>query len=137
MVCLYCGSRTEVVNSRPQKRLNQTWRRRKCRACDAIFTTNESIDYSAAIIVKHKAHLESFERDKLLISLAASLGHRTSAVADAAALVATITQKLLITAVNGSVDVKDITNKAYDVLSRFDTLAAAHYSAYHNDTPQL
>lgn len=132
MVCLYCGAKTEVVNSRPQKRMNQIWRRRKCSACGAVFTTNERIDYSATIVVKRKpSGLEPFERDTLLVSLATSLGHRPSAIGDAAALTTTVTQALLTTAENGVVEVANITAEAYTVLSRFDALAAAHYMAYH------
>lgn len=133
MVCLYCGAKTDVVNSRPQKRVNQIWRRRHCNGCDAVFTTNERIDYSSAIVVKRNARLEPFDRDRLLISLAASLGHRPSAVADAAALVATITHTLVVAAKKGSVEAADITKEACDVLGRFDKLAAAHYSAYHSN----
>ncbi|QQS68961.1 hypothetical protein IPP75_03480 [Candidatus Saccharibacteria bacterium] len=131
MVCLYCGGKTEVVNSRPQKRINQIWRRRKCSACGAVFTTNERIDYSATIVVKRKSGLEPFERDILLVSLATSLGHRPTAVGDAAALATTVTQALLTTAENGVVEVANITAETYTVLSRFDALAAAHYRAYH------
>jgi transcriptional repressor NrdR len=132
MVCLYCGGKTEVVNSRPQKRMNQVWRRRKCSACGAVFTTNERIDYSATIVVKRKTALEPFERDTLLVSLAASLGHRPTAVGDAAALATTVTRALLAAAENGVVEVTNITAESYKVLNRFDTLAAAHYRAYHS-----
>ena len=131
MVCLYCGGKTEVVNSRPQKRMNQIWRRRKCSACGAVFTTNERIDYSATIVVKRKSGLEPFERDTLLVSLATSLGHRPTAVGDAAALATTVTRALLSAAENGVVEVTNITAESYKVLNRFDTLAAAHYRAYH------
>lgn len=132
MVCLYCGGKTEVVNSRPQKRINQIWRRRKCSACGAVFTTNERIDYSATIVVKRKPGLEPFERDTLLVSLATSLGHRPTAVGDAAALATTVTRALLSAAENGVVEVTNITAESYKVLNRFDTLAAAHYRAYHS-----
>ncbi len=132
MVCLYCGGKTEVVNSRPQKRMNQIWRRRKCSACGAVFTTNERIDYSATIVVKRKSGLEPFERDTLLVSLATSLGHRPTAVGDAAALATTVTRALLSAAENGVVEVTNITAESYKVLNRFDTLAAAHYRAYHS-----
>jgi transcriptional repressor NrdR len=132
MVCLYCGGKTEVVNSRPQKRINQVWRRRKCSTCGAVFTTNERIDYSATIVVKRKSGLEPFERDTLLVSLATSLGHRPTAVGDAAALATTVTRALLSAAENGVVEATNITAESYKVLNRFDTLAAAHYRAYHS-----
>ena len=97
-----------------------------------MFTTNERIDYSATIVVKRKpSGLEPFERDTLLVSLATSLGHRPTAVGDAAALATTVTRALLSAAENGVVEVTNITAESYKVLNRFDTLAAAHYRAYH------
>lgn len=134
MVCLYCGAKTQVTNSRPSRRLNQTWRRRGCDKCGAIFTTRETIDYAGSIVVKHAALIEPFDRDILLLSLVNSLGHRMSPVADARALVDTIMQKLVKAAQNGSMKASDITAVTSAVLARFDSLAAAHYKAYHQES---
>src|SRR5579872_3157022 len=51
MNCIYCGGRTEVTNSRRQKRNNQVWRRRQCLKCKTVVTTQETIDYSSALWV--------------------------------------------------------------------------------------
>lgn len=51
MVCIYCSGETQVINSRPQKRLNNIWRRRKCTACEGIFTTSESPDLTSSLVV--------------------------------------------------------------------------------------
>ncbi|PID30742.1 hypothetical protein CSA80_04200 [Candidatus Saccharibacteria bacterium] len=100
-------------------------------ACGAIFTTRETIDYSASIVVRKKQRLEPFERDKLFVSLIASVSHRSDALGDAAALTTTITQQLLKTTSDGSIDAVCITKTTQDVLRRFDSLAAAYYSAHH------
>jgi transcriptional regulator NrdR family protein len=132
MVCIYCGKDTGVTNSRPQKRLHQVWRRRACKSCGAIFTTNETVDFSTSLVVRRPAGgVVPFNRDQLFVSVLAAVGHRDAPIADAGALTATITSKLLHgtnTAVVGSAD---IITAAVQVLTNFDKDAAVQYAAYH------
>ena len=79
-----------MSNSRPQKRLGRTWRRRSCLVCKAVFTTIEAPLLSEDIIVTHGEHCSAFERDLLFVSLLASLGHRQDAVASAGSLAAVV-----------------------------------------------
>ncbi|QQS20370.1 hypothetical protein IPL85_02915 [Candidatus Saccharibacteria bacterium] len=132
MVCIYCGSKTEVTNSRLQKRLNQTWRRRACSNCNTVFTTLEHPDLAASIVVRKPDKTEPFCRDKLFISLVASLGHRSGAVVEAGALAGTIINQLLRTRPGALIEVRDIALETYAVLERYDAAAATHYSAYHS-----
>jgi transcriptional regulator NrdR family protein len=132
MVCIYCGGKTQVTNSRPQKRLNQTWRRRECYSCQAIFSTNEIADLSTAISVRQKnGPTAPFNREKLLISIFRAVGHRQSPLEDASALTATITAKLLHSTAEAAVSPSDIVKIALETLQRFDTAAAVQYQAYH------
>ena len=138
MVCIYCGGETQVANSRHQRRLNQVWRRRECQNCHAVFTTEESADYSASIVVRHpatpvnpKATQAPFSRDKLFTSVLRAVGHRQSPLEDASALTATITAKLLKAAPGASVSPTDIITITLETLKRFDTAAAVQYQAYH------
>ncbi len=132
MVCIYCGGKTQVTNSRPQKRLNQTWRRRECYQCHAVFTTEESAQLATSLVVKHpNGPISPFSRDKLFASLLKALGHRTSAVDDASALTATVTAKLLQAATGAAVSPSDIIVVATDTLQHFDSAAAVQYQAYH------
>jgi transcriptional regulator NrdR family protein len=122
MKCLHCGGATKVVNSRLQARNNQVWRRRQCRdqACQAIFTTEEAVNYGTAWTVRKatgprsgsetgsgsksraatslrsgsKADYQPFSPDKLLLSLYRSCQHRETALNDAAGLRETIIKKL-------------------------------------------
>src|SRR5438067_830874 len=111
MVCIYCSDETHVINSRPQKRLNQTWRRRKCLNCGAIFSTQEGADYSASWTVGVAADgVNPFNRDKLFLSLYNSLKHRPSALNDASALTDTVIQKLRSEVRNGSIRAQTITH---------------------------
>lgn len=133
MVCYTCGAETAVLNSRPQKRTNQVWRRRQCTLCDTLFTTTESIDYAKSLLVRtgSQKRLKPFERDRLFLSLYKSLGHRPTALADAVGLCATIIAKVTPTATNNVVEARHIAEAALVALNRFDKLAAQHYAAFH------
>lgn len=132
MVCIYCGSKTQVTNSRPQKRLNRTWRRRECLRCHAIFTTEEAVNLGGSIVVQrlNKA-VEPFSRDKLFASLLKSLGHRERAVEEAGALCATTIVRLLQGEARASLTPQEIAHAVRYVLRHFDSAAAVQYQAYH------
>lgn len=133
MVCIYCGSKTRVTNSRAQKKTGQTWRRHTCSACKAIFTTIEAPDLSGSLrFVARDAALQPFERDVLFVSIAQALGHRRDAVAAASALTATIIATLLKTAQGGLIARREVVSTTTTTLTRFDKASAVHYSAYHN-----
>jgi transcriptional repressor NrdR len=131
MVCIYCSGQTRVINSRPQKRLHQTWRRRTCVDCGAMFTTNESIDFGTSVTVRQEnGRLRPFNRDELFMSVYRAVGHRERPITDAAALTSTITSKLLSGA-DAALKPNDITKATLAVLKRFDRAAAVQYAAYH------
>jgi transcriptional repressor NrdR len=131
MVCIYCGSETAVSNSRHQKRLNNVWRRRTCQQCHTTFTTTERPELQQSLVVKKEGVLRPFERDILFISVHASLGHRKGPVGDSAALTSTITALALKTAQNAVIEASQLATITHQVISRFDTVAAVHYAAYH------
>jgi transcriptional repressor NrdR len=135
MVCIHCGSDTKVTNSRPQKRLNQVWRRRECLNCGAIFTTSESAAYEAVWAVKNsKSKLEPFSRDKLFLSLHKSLGHRPTAILDASGLTDTVMRKLATQITDGLIERTQIVVTSQVVLNRFDKSASTHYAAFHRNS---
>lgn len=136
MVCIYCSAPTRVTNSRHQKRNNHVWRRRRCTVCQSIITTEEAPIYQSALSIRGSdGRLEAFSRDILLISLHRSLGHRKRATADAAALADTVISLLRQhqqTETTAAVIDKDtLVAYAGGVLERFDSVAGAHYHAYH------
>lgn len=133
MVCIYCGGTTQVFNSRPQKRTNTVWRRRRCNTCNSVFTSEESAQYGAAWLVRRPTGaLEPFSRDKLLISLHKSLGHRPTALGDASGLADTVIKKLLADArTDGTIEAAHIAQIVLVALNRFDKAAASHYQAFH------
>jgi transcriptional regulator NrdR family protein len=135
MVCIYCASPTDVVNSRQQKRGNTVWRRRRCSQCTNVFTTTEAPDLSATFRVPSKANsakLLPFSRDKLFMSLYESCKHRPAALSDASSLTTTIISGLLKDQPQaGLLHRKHIAQTAHHLLSRFDKTAASVYLAYH------
>lgn len=132
MVCIYCGNTTKVTNSRPQKRLHQTWRRRACLQCGAVFTTIESAELGTSLVVKlPDGRVRPFSRDKLLISISRSVGHRQAPAEDAGALTATITAQLLSQTNTAAISPTDIVRITLEILRRFDNAAAVQYGAYH------
>lgn len=132
MVCIYCGSKTRVSNSRAQKRLRTTWRRRACESCGAVFTTIETPDLNASLRVRlADGSLRPFERDVLLVSIVQSLGHRKDAVTAASALTNTIVVNVLKTAQGAVLDRSNIIRETFVALQHFDAVAATYYAAYH------
>lgn len=134
MVCTYCGAETQVINSRLQKRSNSVWRRRKCIACKAIFTTSEQVDYEKTWVVQYSARtLAPFMRDRLLVSIYNSLRHRPTALPDAEGLTNTVIAALTKNIQSGTLTAHDIAETTHAVLKRFDQPAAISYQAFHAD----
>ena len=132
MVCIYCGGKTRIYNSRSMQRSNNTWRRRVCTLCDTAFTTIEAADYSKHITVRSQTKTTSeFNRDRLLISLHASLQHRADPLDDAVGICETVVNSVAQHSNNGMLTTTTIRETVITVLKRFDALAAQHYSAMH------
>lgn len=134
MVCVYCGSETRVVNSRPQKRSNSIWRRRKCTSCKVTFSSSEHADYESLLVV-HDAtsHIVPFERDALFLSVYDACRHRKTATKDATALTDTVVSTLSSLHKNqGILESNDIIQTVSSVLEKFDKVAYVHYTAFHS-----
>jgi transcriptional regulator NrdR family protein len=132
MVCVQCGGQTQVINSRHQKRANQVWRRRRCRDCGAVFTSEESPAYGASWAVQSSSGaLRAFSRDTLLLSLHRSLQHRQTALEDAGGLADTVIKKLAGAVTDGVIESRTIVSSVQVALSRFDQAASTHYAAFH------
>jgi transcriptional repressor NrdR len=133
MVCIYCGGGLAVANSRTQRARNQTWRRRKCEVCQALFTSIEYIELSGALSVEDADNnLQAFSRNKLFASIYESCRHRPNAADDAGDLADTIIAQLVKKPSGGILAVKDIYAAAIGVLERFDKAAAVQYGAFHS-----
>ena len=133
MVCIYCGGPTSVVNSRLQKQPNQVWRRRRCKLCDAIFSTHEAPDLAGSFMLRvPNGSLHTFSRDKLFLSVYESCKHRKNAADDSSAITLNIIGKLNSFSATGEILRKELIGVVLEVLTNFDPTAASVYSGLHS-----
>jgi len=132
MVCPYCANISSVTNSRTRHRRYQTWRRRKCHICHAVWTTHEIYDYTTTHRVRksRSRRVEPFSRDLLLLSIYDALRHRKHAYQEAGSLTDTVVMKILIKKepIISSDDIRIIT---LTTLESFDEIAGALYASAH------
>lgn len=132
MVCVYCGSDTEVTNSRIQKRSNQVWRRRQCKACRAIFTTHEAIDLSTTLLVASGGSATPFLPDKLYTELLLALQDHKAPYVAAREVTTTIINALVKLPDKPLYQTQQISQETAKVLKRFDRRAYLRYVAEHS-----
>lgn len=134
MVCINCGSKLSVINSRHQKKQNSIWRRRECDNCNSIFTTLEHINLGKSLMIKHSTgFLEPFSQTKLLLSIHDSCKHRKGAIEDAESLCNTVINQIVLLSTNNNpiITTEKLTKNVLKVLGRFDTSASTYYKSYY------
>ncbi len=132
MVCIYCGGKLQVTNSRRQVRSNQIWRRRKCTRCLAQFTSHEIIDAASALMVQTKDQPpRSFMVDKLFTEILLSLQDRKDCYLEAREITTTILQHLLKLQTKPIFTPEEISKTAALVLKRYNRRAYLRYQAEH------
>jgi len=131
MNCPYCNNDTSVVNSRLQKRSNQVWRRRRCKACGAVFTTLEAVDLPKMLIVDSGGHSGTFLPDKLYTDVLLALQDRKDCYEAAREVTYTVTQELLKLPDKPLFKPEQISRAAGGVLAKLDRRAYLRYAAEH------
>jgi transcriptional repressor NrdR len=134
MVCIYCQSKTRVINSRLQKRSNTVWRRRYCPQCNDTFTSIETLKDQSFMVIDKSTQPKPFSRDNLFVSIYLSCGHRINPINDATALTDTIVSKLLSSIRDGCIEKTDLVATSEYVLRHFDLVASTSYKAYYAPT---
>lgn len=130
MVCIYCGAKTKITNSRSQAKAVRTWRRHACNQCRAIITTFEDVDMGQSHrVMKRAGILEAFSEAKLFVSVFRSLDHRKSAPDDARVLTRTVMDQLLAQK-QALIESKTISTVVATILKRFDSAAAVRYQSF-------
>lgn len=132
MICINCfHGKTSVLNSRRNKASPVVWRRRKCQACNKIFTSYETPALDSSMVLQRDNTSTPFSIGKLIISIANSFKHdKHGAEYDSYDLAKTAEQSLLSSGKPLSAD--DITAITHDILRRFDPVAAIQYAAQHD-----
>lgn len=130
MVCVYCGHKTKVINSRRQLRNNRVWRRRSCPQCGAVFTTGEGADLALTHMVVTPRGLKPFKTEKLYSEVLLALQDLHEPYSEAQELTSTIIARLLK---EGSevIEPRLISKVTAEVLKRFSRQAWLRYSAEH------
>jgi len=131
MVCVFCSSETQVVNSRRQKRNNQIWRRRQCLSCMAVFTTHEALDTTTTLIVDSRGSAGPFLPDKLYTEVLLALQDRPDCYTAAREVTNTVINKLLKLPEKPVFKASQISAAAGDVLKRLDRRAYLRFIAEH------
>lgn len=131
MVCVYCGGETKVANSRPLKRNNQVWRRRKCLVCKAVFTTREAVELETALVVVKNGQNRPFLAGLLRKELMDALKHREDVYTASEELLGAIVRQLLALPGRPVFQADDIARVTSEVLKRFDKRAHLRYIADH------
>lgn len=135
MVCIYCGKKTKVTNSRPQARLGKTWRRRECTACHAVFTCLEQVALTDVLRAKKRSGtIEHFERDKLFLSIYRSVDHLEDPIRIARELTDTILGKLFYKKpMSPIIATTEVAAAATQTLKAFNAAASVRYLSFQAD----
>jgi len=133
MFCINCFQKnTRVINSRPQKKVPQIWRRRQCAACGTTFTTRERPALKDnKLVIMPSGKQEVFNIGRLIISIAKAYTHDPQEAKDNSFWLAQRVEEILSTE-REVVTTEDIEAITHDVLRHFDELAAMQYAAQHH-----
>jgi transcriptional repressor NrdR len=140
MECLYCGSETNIINSRRVAKSNQTWRRHHCQKCKITFTTLENCQLDNTLLVEtSKNNRQPFCRDKLFLSIYQAVNYSgNDAVNTANHLTQTIVNALLKPKpLAPLISAKDIYLTAVSILKRYDAVAAIRYASVRASMPTI
>lgn len=136
MLCINCHHKdTQVTNSRPHRKEPHVWRRRHCPACGHDFTTQERpvLDTHLYVIHLQSGLKEPFYQGKLLYSIIRSFAYDEQfGIKNALPLSETVITELL--PIKRLLSTQQIARACYNVLQRFDKVAAAQYALAHGIT---
>lgn len=146
MVCPFCASETKIYNSRGTHGKTQTWRRHRCKQCQASFTTREKIDWNGSVSVRASSQTDiqtettPYSRERLFISLLKASENLILAPSTLSDLCDTIEYQLQKDGFfNGQTQgTTQITTTVTSVLHRFDANLALQYvnNVYRHQPPQ-
>ena len=131
MVCIYCGGKTRVFNSRRQARNNNVWRRRKCLSCGAIFTSVEAPELASSLSVNRLGTYEPFLEDLLFTEILLALQDRKDCYSASRELTNSVIRNL-VKEEGAEFTPRQISQATAKVLKRFSKRAYQRYAAEHS-----
>jgi transcriptional regulator NrdR family protein len=139
MVCIYCGSSTDIINSRLIKKSGQKWRRHRCNQCHAVFTTTEDYQLENCLLVSHLTDnktTEPFCRYKLFLSIYDAVKHLKHPASVAGDLTNTVINALCgQKPLNPVISSADVSSAVIRVLKRYDAVSAIRYASLRSAMP--
>lgn len=133
MICINSHNEsTKVINSRSNKKAPIVWRRRQGVTSGHIFTTYErpSLAENKPVILTGGEN-DTFNLGRLILSIAAAFAHNTRAARyDSLWLAQTVEDTLSMD--EATLTPSAISQTTYEILKRFDELAAVQYAAKHH-----
>ena len=130
MRCPKCGSRDDkVIDSRQSRDSSSIRRRRVCLQCAFRFTTYEQIERSDLRVIKRDRTHESFDRRKLVNSLAKACEKRSISLVTLEGAVDEIVHELETS--GREVSSADIGTKVLEKLREIDEVAYLRYASVH------
>ena len=130
MRCPKCGSRDDkVIDSRQSRDNSSIRRRRECLSCNYRFTTYEQVERSDLRVIKRDRSHESFDRRKLVNSLARACEKRPISLVTLEHSVDEIVHELETS--GREVQSSSIGSKVLEKLRGIDEVAYLRYASVH------
>lgn len=132
MFCINClNPSTNVTNSRPNKKSPQIWRRRLCPICGVVFTTYErpSLSENKKVSLTNGTN-EEFNIGQLILSISRAFTHAPLEAQKNSLWIAQTAEDTLSIS-QEELTPRHIATTTYQVLKRYDELAAMQYAAQH------
>lgn len=134
MICIKCSADTSVTNSRPHKKTPSVWRRRQCKACGTVFTTNELVadDTHRLTVQQPDGSAIDFSFPRLMVSIYQNLGHRPSASnADEAYWLAQTVAQTIQASATDTLTHAALSAVTHETIAHFDATAGLSYGVRH------
>jgi transcriptional repressor NrdR len=133
MRCPFCGHEdSQVKDSRPTEDGAAIRRRRQCEGCAARFTTFERIQLRELFVLKSDGRRESFDREKLLRSIAVATRKRPIDPVRLEKLVSGI-QRQLETSGDPEIRAQQIGQMVMEGLKGLDSVAYIRFASVYKD----
>ena len=133
MRCPFCAhDSSQVKDSRPTEDGATIRRRRQCESCAARFTTFERIQLRELTVIKSKDRRESFDRDKLHLSVSLACRKRGVDLEQIDQLVSGI-QRQLETSGDTEIQSSRIGEMVMEGLQQLDSVAYIRFASVYKD----
>ena len=129
MKCPFCGFEdTKVVDSRPVD--GKKRRRRECTNCGKRFTTYESVEMPAMLVMKRDNSVEIFDKNKLIKSISTAVKKRPVSVENINEIVDCVESCY---SNNTQISSSEIGNAVLRKLKEIDQVAYVRFASVHKD----